>query len=135
VLSEEKTMGISRRGFVGWLAALSASSTVSKESIGMTKIKKYGLIGKIIAVPGERGRLADILINGVSGMPGCINYVVANDLADSNSLWVTEVWESRESHSNSLSLESVREAITLGKPLISGFGERFETEPLGGLGS
>jgi len=32
------------------------------------------------------------------------------------------------------SLASVQKAIGLGKPLIAGFGERFETIPLGGHG-
>ena len=49
-------------------------------------------------------------------------------------IWVTEVWESKSSHEASLSLETVREAIALGKPLIAGFEERFETEPVGGHG-
>ncbi|MCB0228760.1 MAG: antibiotic biosynthesis monooxygenase, partial [Anaerolineae bacterium] len=32
------------------------------------------------------------------------------------------------------SLPSVQAAIARGRPLIAGFGERFETEPLGGHG-
>jgi quinol monooxygenase YgiN len=44
------------------------------------------------------------------------------------------VWDSQESHRASLSLPSVQEAISRGKPLIAGFGERFETTPIGGHG-
>ena len=47
---------------------------------------------------------------------------------------VSEVWLSQTSHQESLSLPSVQKAITLGKPLIAGFGERFETTPIGGHG-
>ena len=92
----------------------------------------YGLIGKIIAFEGKRDELVHILVNGISGMPGCLSYIVAQDSSDPNSLWVTEVWESKEKHQASLSLPSVQEAITQGKPLIAGFGERFETIPVGG---
>ena len=90
----------------------------------------YGLIGKIIAVEGKRDALARILQEGSRDMAGCISYVVALDSSDKNSIWVTEVWESREMHAESLSLDSVQGAISRGRPLIAGFGERIETIPL-----
>lgn len=95
---------------------------------------KYGLIGKMLAVPGKRDELIDVLLGGVSGMPGCLSYVVARDSEDTEALWVSEVWESKEAHETSLSLPSVQEAISKGRPMIAGFGERFETEPVGGHG-
>jgi quinol monooxygenase YgiN len=67
-------------------------------------------------------------------MPGCLSYVVARDVADANAVWVTEVWDSEASHKGSLSLPSVRDAIAKGRPLIAGFGERFITVPVGGVG-
>ncbi len=94
----------------------------------------YGLIGKIKVVPGQRDALIAILVNGVSGMPGCISYIVAQDAADPDAIWVTEVWTSKDSHRASLSLPSVQQAIAKGRPLIAGFGERFETVPVGGQG-
>lgn len=94
----------------------------------------YGLIGKIIAIPGQSDALISILINGISGMPGCLSYVVAMDSSDSDAIWVTEVWTNKESHLSSLSLPSIKNAIRLGKPFIAGFGERFETMPIGGHG-
>lgn len=94
----------------------------------------YGLIGKIKAVPGQRDALISILLEGIAGMPGCLSYVVAQDQTDPDAIWVTEVWDSQASHQASLSLPSVQEAIRLGKPLIAGFGERFETTPAGGHG-
>lgn len=94
----------------------------------------YGLIGKMKIVPGQRDALISILIDGASGMPGCLSYIVAQDPTDPDAVWVTEVWESLESHRASLSLPSVQQAISRGKPLITGFGERFETKPIGGHG-
>jgi len=94
----------------------------------------FGLIGKINAVSGQRDALIQILIEGVAGMPGCLSYIVAKDPTDSEAVWITEVWESRTSHQASLSLPSVLHAISIGKPLIAGFGERFETIPIGGHG-
>jgi len=33
----------------------------------------YGLIGKLIAQPGQREALSGILLNGVVSMPACLN--------------------------------------------------------------
>ena len=94
----------------------------------------YGLIGKMLATPGNRDALAAILLQGIAGMPGCLSYIVAQDTTNPNALWVTEVWTSQAEHQASLSLPSVRAAITQARPIIAGFGERFETKPLGGQG-
>lgn len=94
----------------------------------------YGLIGKIRAVAGQRDALIAILLEGVSGMPGCLSYVVAQDPADADAIWVTEVWDSQDSHTASLSLPSVKDAISRGRPLIAGFDQRVETAPVGGHG-
>lgn len=97
-------------------------------------MKTYGLFGKLLAATGKRDALIDVLLDGVSGMPGCLSYIVARDLEDETAVWVSEVWESREAHEASLSLPSVQAAITKARPMIAGFGERFETEPVGGHG-
>lgn len=94
----------------------------------------YGLIGKIRAVDGQRDALINILVNGVSGMPGCLSYVVAQDPTDADAIWVTEVWDSQDSHKASLSLPSVQDAIERGRPLIAGFDQHIETVPVGGQG-
>jgi quinol monooxygenase YgiN len=94
----------------------------------------YGLIGKMRVAPGQRDALISILIEGVAGMPGCLSYVVAEDTTDPDAIWITEVWESQASHQASLDLPSVQQAISKGKPLIVGFGERFETRPIDGHG-
>jgi quinol monooxygenase YgiN len=94
----------------------------------------YGLIGKMSTMPGQRDALAAILLDGTNAMPGCLSYVVARDPADENALWITEVWDSQESHKASLSLPSVQAAIAKGRPMIAGFSNRVETVPLGGHG-
>ena len=53
---------------------------------------------------------------------------------DADSIWITEVWDAKESHAASLSLPAVQQAIARARPLLAGFGERFETEPVGGWG-
>ncbi len=94
----------------------------------------YGLIGKMSAVSGQRDALAAILLESTGSMPGCLSYVIATDPADADALWITEVWDSAESHKASLSLPAVQAAIAKGRPLIAGFSNRVETVPLGGHG-
>lgn len=94
----------------------------------------YGLIGKMVATPGNRDALAAVILDGAGTMPGCLSYVVAKDPRDENALWITEVWDSAESHKASLSLPRVREAITKGRPLIASFGDSVQSEPIGGHG-
>jgi quinol monooxygenase YgiN len=94
----------------------------------------YGLIGTIVAMPGQRDALLEILLEGTRDMPGCLSYVIATDPSREDTLWITEVWENQERHQASLSLEPVQQAIARGMPLVASFGERTVTEPVGGHG-
>ena len=94
----------------------------------------YGLIGKMLAHPGQRDALIAILLEGIHDMPGCLSYVVARDPKNDNAIWITEAWDSEEHHRNSLQLPQVQAAIARARPLIEGFGERFVTTPVGGVG-
>ena len=128
-------MGVSRRCFVSYAAIVGFLSFKPTAPRAYAQgDQRYGLIGRINATPGDADRLADILFEGMQGMAGCESYIVAKDSADSDSLWITEVWDSPASHAASLEMESVQQAISRGRPLIAGFGERFETKPVGGIG-
>ena len=94
----------------------------------------YGLIGKMTAVSGQRDTLARAMLEGTTAMPGCLSYVIAHDPSDPDALWITEVWDNKESHAASLTLPAVKAAITIGRPLIAGFSNRVETTPIGGYG-
>lgn len=94
----------------------------------------FGLIGKMIAAPGQRDALIAVLLESTQGMPGCLSYVVARDAKDQNAIWISEVWDSKDSHAASLKMPSVQAAIAKGKPMIAGFGDYVTTEPVGGVG-
>jgi quinol monooxygenase YgiN len=94
----------------------------------------YGLIGKMLAAPGKREELVAILMESTGEMPGCLNYIVARDSKDENAIWISEVWDSKESHAASLQIPEVRAVIARAMPIIAGFAEQFETEPVGGVG-
>ena len=94
----------------------------------------FGLIGKMVVVDGKRDEFASILLGGTAEMPGCLSYIVAKDPRDENALWITEAWDSAESHKASLGLPDVKAAIAKGRPLIASFGDQVQTEPIGGVG-
>ena len=96
--------------------------------------KMYGLIGKAMCVAGKRDEFIAILLQDVGTMPGCLSFVVARDTKDPDAIWITEVWDSKESRAASLQLPAVRAAIAKGRPLIASFGEQTVTEPVGGYG-
>lgn len=128
-------MTVDRRQFL--VAAAAGVATLVAMPAGASRIgdtTMYGLIGKMKAVPGQRDALVSILLDGVAGMPGCLSYVVAQDPADADAIWITEVWDSKASHKASLSLPSVQAAIARGRPLIAGFEQHVETAPVGGHG-
>ncbi len=94
----------------------------------------FGLIGKFIAAAGRRDDLAAILLEGLREMPGNLSYIVANDPADADALWITEVWTDEAAHAASLSLPSVQDAIARGRLLVAGMEQIARTQPLGGNG-
>ncbi len=128
-------MTVDRRTFLAVAASATVTSAPATASTApATPGQKYGLIGKMKVVPGQRDALIAILLEGLANMPGCLSYIVAHDPTDPNALWITEAWDSQASHKSSLALASVQQAIARGRPLIAGFGERFETTPVGGQG-
>jgi quinol monooxygenase YgiN len=130
-------MTIARRS----LLALTASAVLGPLRLARAEMTArenappmYGLIGKMTAVPGQRDAVASMLLDSTQSMPGCLSYVIAADPADADALWITEVWDSAESHTASLALPLVKATISKARPLIAGFSNRVETVPIGGHG-
>lgn len=90
----------------------------------------YGLIGQMIAKPGQRAALAAILAEGTEAMPGNFAYLVGEDAANPDAIWIVELWADKAAHAASLALPAVQAAIAKGRPLIAGFGTRAEFKPV-----
>jgi quinol monooxygenase YgiN len=128
-------MKIGRREFVAAaVAAVGAGAANAQEAPPAAPREMHGLIGKMKVAEGQRDALIAILLEGMGTMPGCLSYVVAKDPMDANGIWITEVWNSKESHAASLSLPEVKAAIAKGRPLITGFENAVTTTPVGGVG-
>lgn len=130
--------GVDRRlalasGLTALLALLAPAISWGQEGQTMEEIDPdatYAMLGQFKAVPGKRAELAAILTEGTRGMPGCLAYIIGEDLSDADALWVVEMWTDKAAHDASLALPSVRDAITRGKPLIAGFGASAQFHPL-----
>ena len=96
---------------------------------------QYGLIGQMMAAPGQRAELVAILSEGTGTMPGNIAYLIGEDSANPDAIWIVELWESKEAHAASLKLPAVQAAIKKGRPLIAGFGTRAEFKPVAKTGA
>ncbi|BDU17965.1 antibiotic biosynthesis monooxygenase [Lysobacter auxotrophicus] len=114
--------------------AVALPGTSRSQSTLTENAAMHGLIGRMMAAPGQRDALIAILLDGIHNMPGCLSYIVARDTSDENAIWITEVWDSEASHKASLSLPTVQAAIAKAKPLIAGFGDYIQTAPVGGHG-
>ncbi|GAA4313208.1 antibiotic biosynthesis monooxygenase family protein [Compostibacter hankyongensis] len=96
----------------------------------------YLLHGKLTAKAGHRDELANILIAwSKQGASGCRLYAIGKAENEPEAVYVTEIWDSKEDHDNSLKLESVRAAIAEAMPIIGEQPQKGqELEILGGLG-
>jgi len=125
---------IQRRPMLAGLALAMLGGPAIARRLRVEEVDLYGMIGKITATPGKRGELIALLTAGTAGMPGCIAYVVAEDRADPDAIWVTEMWKTKAYHDDSLKLPAVQAAIAKGRAMIAGFETAAETRPVGGHG-
>ena len=121
--------------FISILVISQTTQIINQRKNIMTK---YLLHSKLTAKDGYGEKLASILLDAskiVSTAKGCVLYVVSKDKADSNSVWITEIWNSKDDHDNSLKAEGVRELISQAIPILNGQPQKGqELEVLGGKG-
>ncbi|MBR9917013.1 antibiotic biosynthesis monooxygenase [bacterium] len=96
---------------------------------------KYGLSGSFTAVEGKGGELASILEEAANLMKtakGCLIYIVGQQSDDKDIVHVFEVWDSKQDHDDSLSIDGVRELIGKAMPIIDGKPSGTEIDIAGG---
>lgn len=86
--------------------------------------------------PGRRNDVVTILLSAVDGLraAGCDSYTVYVSDADDDTIWVTEVWPTKEHHQASLELPETKAAIGKAMPLLTGEFTSQELAVVGGLG-
>ncbi len=130
---------MNRREHLALLAMAAALLPTTKlralEDIMEEADPQYGLLGQMLAQPGKRAELVAALTEGTGAMPGNIAYLIGEDSANPDAIWIVEMWDSKESHAASLALPAVQDAIKKGRPLIAGFGTRAEFKPVAKTGA
>ena len=96
----------------------------------------YGYIGSMKTTPGHRDDVVAILLSAAGGLreAGCDLYVVSVSNTDDVTIWVSEVWRSKEQHDASLRLPETKAAIGKAMPMLTGEFTSQELTVVGGLG-
>ena len=89
----------------------------------MEKRQIFSLTTRIVALPGQRDALAQILLRGSRNLPGCLDYSIANDPQDESAVWINELWQSEARYQSALSLPQVKQATNAALSIIAGVGD------------
>ncbi|GAA1634533.1 antibiotic biosynthesis monooxygenase [Actinoplanes couchii] len=86
--------------------------------------------------PGHREEVVAVLLRASEQVKaaGCHLYVVGVADEDDQTIWVHEVWDSKEHHDASLQNPETRAAIGAAMPLLTGEFTSQEFSVVGGLG-
>ena len=91
----------------------------------------YGLIVKLTSATGQRADLIEVLGGDDSHtIVGCLSFIVAEDPADNDVLWVTEVWDSEASHKASLELPPSKPGLPAIETLVARYERIAVTKPI-----
>ncbi|MFU0243559.1 putative quinol monooxygenase [Streptomyces scabiei] len=95
----------------------------------------YGCIASMKTRPGFRDEVAALLLSAADGLrdAGCDLYLVGLS-DDETTIWVTEVWRTKEHHDASLERPEAKDAIGRAMPMLTGEFTKQEMSVAGGLG-
>jgi quinol monooxygenase YgiN len=98
---------------------------------------QYALYTQFVAHPGKGNELVDILKKAndiVSAADGCKLYIINTHATDEDCIWVTELWDSEESHAISLTVDGCKELVTGASVLLSLPPKQIVLKALAGKG-
>jgi len=97
-------------------------------------------VGRYVQLKAREGQ-RDVLVEHMLGVaqllvdvPGCELYVINTSAADTDTVWVTEVWRTQAELDASLTLDSVKASVERVMSLLAGAPERIDILPVGGIG-
>lgn len=101
------------------------------------EMSQYGFFAKFETQPGKRDELVAILSQAaalVGSVKGFQQYLVYKDLKNESCVCVTEIWDTKADHDNSLKAEGCMELISKAMPLMAGKPETTAMQLVGGNG-
>jgi quinol monooxygenase YgiN len=94
----------------------------------------YGIVRTFITRPDQRENFVRALIEGYRDMPGCRSFIVATDPTDETTVWVTEIWDSRDRRTAEFETPRIKAAAARAKAFLDHRDLKRETRPVGGVG-
>ena len=96
----------------------------------------YAYVGSMRTRPGRRDAVIEILLRSAEGLRGPDVTCTCGHLGRRpDAVWVTESWETKKHHDDSLQLPETRAAIAEAMPMLTGEFDGHELTVVGGLGS
>lgn len=95
---------------------------------------EFGMNRTFTTLPGKRDAFVAALIDGFQDMPGCRSFIVAKDVANQDTVWVTEVWQSEEIREQVLTSPRIKAATAVAKQYLDRRDLKATTIPVGGQG-
>ncbi len=99
-----------------------------------------GRVGRYVKLKAREGQ-RDVLVEHMLGVAqllaevrGCELYVINTSAADTDTVWVNEVWSSQAELDASLTIDSVKASVQQVVSLLAGSPERIDILPVGGKG-
>jgi quinol monooxygenase YgiN len=97
-------------------------------------------VGRYVKLKAREGQ-GDVLVEHMLGVaqlladvPGCELYVINTSAADTDTVWVYEVWSSQAELDASLTIDRVKASVQRVVSLLAGLPERIDILPVGGKG-
>lgn len=101
-------------------------------------MEKYSVNGKLSATEGNGQNLLKILLEAaeeIKKVDTCFCYIVGMSADEKDSVYVYEVWESKDAHQASLQLDVVKKLIEKAMPIIESMTSYPELVIYGGKAS
>jgi quinol monooxygenase YgiN len=103
----------------------------------MSQSDKVALIAKLTALPGQRGELAAALqasLDAVGAEAGTELYILHEDAADENILWMYELYTDQAALATHGSSEALKAVGVASRPFAAARPELIFLKPLAGKG-
>ncbi len=84
-------------------------------------MQQFALLANLSTAPKDRDALVKILTQAVKiieTIDGCLQYILYKDAENAELVWISEIWESKAAHEQSLTREDVRALIGQAIPLL-----------------
>lgn len=118
-------------GLLGAAAAAQAKPAPARAPAAVeSKRYGFGLVVRFVAKEGHRDDFIRVIAANFRNMPGCRSYTLAKDTTDDTSVWVWEVWKSKELHDAAVNSPRIKAATVEAKQFLDRRASRVVVVPV-----